>query len=271
MTVAAPSRLAALAGDPALAPLARLEEIALAAFARDAAWRATAAGLVLSPSEAPLLAGATLRVDAATARSLLTEIAIAAGVGGLEELDPLAVLEAAIAQREEEMEALASIALLEPAALMAIGQVFAWPVLLRVGERARGMARPWERGYCPTCAAWPLLAELRGIDRTRVLRCGRCATEWPTRHLLCPFCGNDDHRTLGHLASEGQRESRRVTTCERCHAYLKSFATLRPLDAEDLAFTDLTSVDLDVIALDRGYGRPAAPAQELRLTVEEAE
>ena len=28
----------------------------------------------------------------------------------------------------------------------------------------------WGRGYCPTCGAWPLLGEFRGLEQDRWLR-----------------------------------------------------------------------------------------------------
>ena len=62
----------------------------------------------------------------------------------------------------------------------------------------------WDRGYCPVCGAWPALAELVGAEKRRVLRCGRCGTWWSWLVLLCPYCGNDDHRTLGTLSANGR-------------------------------------------------------------------
>ncbi len=84
-------------------------------------------------------------------RLLVLDLAVAASAPGLAEIDPVALLEASIAQRETEVEALASIARLEPSALMALGQVSAWLLLLAIGERARGPLgeRTWECGYCP--------------------------------------------------------------------------------------------------------------------------
>ena len=55
----------------------------------------------------------------------------------------------------------------------------------------------WGRGYCPACGAWPVLAEQRGLEQRRYLRCGLCASAWEVDRLLCPFCGNRDHLLLG--------------------------------------------------------------------------
>jgi FdhE protein len=116
-------------------------------------------------------------------------------------------------------------------------------------------AAPWGRGYCPTCGSWPLLGEYRGLEQTRVLRCGLCATGWAVDRLLCPFCGNRDHEDLGYLYAEGD-ENRRAGSCERCHGYVKMLATLSAIAPAELLVHDLATLHLDMIALERGYSVP---------------
>ena len=122
----------------------------------------------------------------------------------------------------------------------------------------------WDRGFCPVCGAWPALAELVGAEKRRVLRCGRCGSWWSWLVLLCPYCGNDDHRSLGTLqggsAGAGEagpgRTRDRVDVCERCHGYLKSVATFHSVPTTQLAAEDAATVHLDVGARERGYARP---------------
>jgi len=128
----------------------------------------------------------------------------------------------------------------------------------------------WDAGWCPTCGAWPGLAESRGLDRERWLRCGRCATGWRFEAGRCAFCGSRDHKALGYLAPEADRESRRAETCEACGGYVKTIATVAAPSAAELALADLASVELDVAALDRGFGRPAELGFPLEVEVEEA-
>lgn len=115
------------------------------------------------------------------------------------------------------------------------------------------------------CGAWPALAELVGAEKRRVLRCGRCGTWWSWLVLLCPYCGNDDHRTLGALTAEDvrpgsasghARSKHRVDTCERCHGYVKSVATFHAVPTPRLAAEDAATVDLDIGAREAGYRRP---------------
>ena len=126
----------------------------------------------------------------------------------------------------------------------------------------------WDRGYCPVCGSWPALAELVGAEKRRVLRCGRCGTWWSWLVLLCPYCGNDDHRSLGTLipedvrltpaspASGESRSKERIDVCERCHGYVKSIATFHSVPTSRLAAEDAATVHLDVGARERGYTRP---------------
>jgi len=111
------------------------------------------------------------------------------------------------------------------------------------------------RGQCPACGAPPILAELRGKDRIRVLRCARCDTSWPFARVACPACGERDHRKLTALHADGEDAFRRADCCESCRTYVKAIATLDPLSPEALLEKDLETVGLDWIAVDRGYHR----------------
>jgi len=146
------------------------------------------------------------------------------------------------------------------------------PVLWEAAARCAALTDVdrWDRGYCPVCGAWPALAELVGAEKRRVLRCGRCGTGWSWLVLLCPYCGNDDHRKLGTLMEEHVRPGAalptpaephskdRVDVCERCHGYVKSVATFDSVPTPRLAAEDAATVHLDVGARDAGYTRPGA-------------
>jgi FdhE protein len=114
----------------------------------------------------------------------------------------------------------------------------------------------WHHGYCPVCAAWPILAERRGLDRSRRLRCGRCGAEWKVQWLYCVYCGEREHERLGSLESDDRGEMLKVETCATCRGYLKSIASLQGFPAFELLLQDLETVEFDLVALDRGYCRP---------------
>lgn len=131
-------------------------------------------------------------------------------------------------------------------------QPFLWEAAAQLGTLT-DMDR-WDRGYCPVCAAWPALAELVGPEKKRVLRCVRCGTAWSWLILLCPYCGNDDHRSLRSLQEEGGAQ--RIDVCERCHGYVKAVQSYAATSAVRVVAEDVATLDLDVAAAGAGYKRP---------------
>jgi FdhE protein len=111
----------------------------------------------------------------------------------------------------------------------------------------------WHRRFCLVCGSWPLLAELRGLDQTRILRCGLCAAEWECARMLCPFCGCRDHERLGYFHTEGEESRYRVAFCEQCRGYVKTAFTLLALSPLQLLVTDAATLHLDLAAAHRGY------------------
>jgi FdhE protein len=160
----------------------------------------------------------------------------------------------------------------DPTAFAQLLELALQPVLWEAAARCAALTDVdrWDRGYCPVCGSWPALAELVGAEKRRVLRCGRCGTAWSWLVLLCPYCGNDDHRSLGTLtedagavppsaaaATSGESRAKdRVDVCERCHGYVKSVATFHSVPTPRLAAEDSATVQLDVGARERGYTRP---------------
>ncbi len=111
----------------------------------------------------------------------------------------------------------------------------------------------WPHGYCPTCGSWPHLAEYRGLEQLRFLRCGRCASGWEFPRLQCPYCATRDHHRLAYLHVEGEELRARVATCDGCGGYVKIVATLSALTAPELLVTDLATTHLDLAALEQGF------------------
>jgi FdhE protein len=105
----------------------------------------------------------------------------------------------------------------------------------------------WERGDCPHCGAAPVLAESRGLEQRRSLRCGLCAADWPGARLRCPFCGQTDHRAFRSRYVEGEQDRHRLVHCDGCGLALKVMSTLAPLTAPGLLVAELATVHLDLI------------------------
>ena len=268
--------------DQAWRPWVKLLDVALEA-AESRLWDDAVPELPVStdkawPPYAPLLNGAAVRVDARRLRKLVRElihIASDSGNGAAvasrprgRRLDSVALLRAAIARDQEAIAHLATRAALEPEMLSVVGQLAAMPLLNACAQRWReSIPSAWTHGYCPVCGAWPALAELRGLERSRRLRCGRCATDWPLPLLQCGYCDENHHDHLGTLTPEGESQTRRVEVCYTCKGYVKAFTTLRPMTLRTIAMTDLASVDLDIIAHERDYARPSEYAHALTVSV----
>ncbi len=209
------------------------------------------------PANAPFLFRAQFAVNRRAAGSWVHRIAG-------REVDALALLEAAVCQDDVRIEALAAAASADPGALRVTAQMTAVPLLQACGRAFAAQVAPtWWEGYCPVCGAWPTLAESIGLERKRQLRCGRCGTAWALPPLRCVFCGEVGHDQLGYLAPDEAEPVRRVEICRTCNGYLKALTTMRSLAPWAVLLDDLTTVHLDVVALERGYRRPERPGYAL--------
>jgi FdhE protein len=230
------------------------------------------------PGAAPLLAGITLQVDARQVRRWLERLGRIAGKNApadaavltrarLVKEDVLALLEAALCQEERRLASLAAAKTPprgSPSALTSLAHLALVPLLQAWGQRLAPQVPPdWSYGYCPICGAWPALAEVRGLEHARRLRCARCGGDWRTAWLRCPYCGEADHRRLGVLMPAAPGVIGTVDTCSTCKGYLKTRTTLQALPAYVVALEELAMVELDMAALDRGFTRPAFPGYAL--------
>jgi FdhE protein len=234
-------------------------------------WDAVAASTTLQAEQAPgtpLLAGARIPIDAQLADRWVRRVLDLAAESGPEAvglraaandgaLDARAFLEAAVNADGDRIEALARSLDIDPDALAAVAALAVMPLLQALRRRFGPAADPhWEEGWCPICGGWPHLAEQRGLERARRLRCARCGGDWVQPGIRCPYCGVVGHEARASLVSEQDGEARKVETCSACRGYLKSVATLRPWAGDEVALTDLATVDLDLVALERAFERP---------------
>jgi FdhE protein len=169
--------------------------------------------------------------------------------------DPVALVHEVLEGRSEAVLARAEALQLDPAMTATVLRLSFFPVL---AEMATALAplraeSPWALGSCWACGSWPALAELRGLEQTRVLRCACCASGWVYPRLRCPFCNCSDHRQLGFFHAEGEEARYRAATCESCHAYLKTVSTLDAMSPTEILVTDFATLHLDLAAADRGY------------------
>ena len=235
----------------------------------DARWDAVVPDRVAATeNKMPLLAGAAIVIETTSLRRWTEQLMRTASRSGTEKMatlkpglraaaDTLPLFKASLCQDEGTLKQIAAINGADPEAFQAVAALLPVPFLHACNRRwSHSIPRSWVEGYCPVCGAWPAVAEVRGIDRGRYFRCGRCAGEWQVNCLVCAYCGMSDHEQLVSLVPEQGGATRVIEACKRCLGYVKTFTILQASPAARVILDDLASVDLDIAALEHGYKRP---------------
>ena len=234
----------------------------------------------LRSAASPALASAVVTLDARMVDILLRRLIDVASQSGTPqmatlpslldtELDPLELFKASICHDAAATAATALACDVDAGALEAVVALLSVPFLQACGRQwAVGLPPGWREGYCRVCGTWPAFAEVRGIERTRVFRCGRCGDAWHALPLRCPYCNVDDHNALVSLVPENGGGSNAVIEgCQSCLGYVKAFTKLQGGEPATVMLDDLASVHLDVAALEQGYLRQPGPGYRLDVTV----
>jgi len=231
------------------------------------------------PGKVPLLAEATLVFAAGPVRRFLERLMRVACHGGtakmaaLEpalraELDGFDLFKASLCQDRDRIKQIAANIGADAEAFQAVIDLLPLPFLQACYRRwAASIPESWMEGYCPACGSWPAFAEVRGIERSRYLRCGRCGAAWQAHCLFCPYCGITDHEELVSLVPERSGSNSVIEACKRCLGYIKSFTLLQGGPPAKVLLDDLASVDLDVAAVEQGYRRPQGAGYALAVNV----
>jgi FdhE protein len=226
----------------------------------------------------PLLSHTTIVIDESVLRRLLKRLLEVGGRGGMSKVETLAGLAdrdldvvglfaASLSQDRGRISEIASSAGADAEALQAVADLLSFPFLQACNRlRKKALPKDWSEGYCLVCGAWPALAETRGIERNRYLRCGRCGGEWQAHILRCGYCGTNDHEHFTTLVPE-KAGSTAIEACTRCHGYVKTFTRLQGCPPASVLLEDLASVELDVAALAQGYKRPAGGGADVEVSV----
>ena len=104
------------------------------------------------------------------------------------------------------------------------------------------------------------MSQLIGVDpgSHRLLACGCCGNRWRYRRTGSPFCQTEDDHRLAEIAVEGQG-GRRIDYFEQCRGYLKTY---QGQESEIVFLADWTSIQLDMVAVNRELRRVAASVYE---------
>jgi FdhE protein len=217
---------------------------------------------------APRVVGRLVRRILEIAAAAGTEVRPLAIAVAARRIDPLVVFEAAVSQDGPRLDDLSRVGGDDRGVLRGLAPLIARP-MLQACRRAWAPRVPetWTHGHCPICGGWPTLAEIRGLGGSRHLRCGACGSDWRTEWLRCSFCGQDDHEQLGSLASAESLDRESIAVCDACNSYVKTVTTLAPIRPEHVMLQDLGTLVLDVVALERGYRRPAVADRAVAVSV----
>jgi FdhE protein len=230
-------------------------------------------------SRVPLLAGMTLNLELRSVRRLLDtliRIAHRSGTPKMSTLKPArsaelelsSLFRASLCQDGARLKETASNIDADPEAFQAVAGLLPIPLLHACNRRwGSSKSESWTEGYCPVCGAWPAFAEVRGIERSRYFRCGRCGGEWQSSCLFCPYCSTTNHEELISLVPEKSDSNSVIEACKRCLGYVKTFTRLQGSPPDKVLLDDLATVQLDVAALEQGYKHPQGPGYRLDVIV----
>jgi FdhE protein len=250
-----------------------------AAVPADIGLGAEAHGAKVDRHTIPLLAGATLSVQTSAVRRILKRLIGIASRSGtpkmatLEsaldaDLDLLALFEASLCQDSDRIKDMAVRCHADADAFQGVIALASVPLLYACTRRwASSIPESWVEGYCSVCGSWPAFAEVRGIERSRYFRCGRCGGAWHARPLQCPYCAMHDHDELVSLVPEKTGSQAQIDACTHCRGYVKVFSTLQGCPPGTVMLEDLASVALDIAAMEQGYSRPSGAGYPLEATV----
>jgi FdhE protein len=168
----------------------------------------------------------------------------------LREVDLRGWWDEALAGRPESIERQAEALSIDPALARSVLRLALLPELSACSCVLAALRHDgaWDKGDCPHCGSPPVLAEARGLEGRRILRCGLCAAEWPGDRLRCTSCGEADSRALRSTYVEGEGDRFRLACCDRCGVALKIVSTLGPISPPGLLVTELATIHLDMIA-----------------------
>jgi FdhE protein len=226
-------------------------------------------------SDAPLLCATAIRMDPRTIERLLDAVrpngardASAYRRGRPHRSQLLALFESALNADEARLRTLAHEWGADPDAFTASAALLPIPLLHACrAQWASRLPDSFSGGYCPVCGAWPAFAEVRGIERSRYLRCARCGSAWHSTSLWCPYCNMNDHESFDSLVVEQSTPPCVIDACTRCGGYVKAFTRLQGAAPTHVMLDDLATAPIDFCAAQRGYHRRAGLGRALRATV----
>ncbi len=118
-----------------------------------------------------------------------------------------------------------------------------------------GDLQPVADGACPACGSAPITSSVVGwpsAHNTRFCSCSLCGTMWHAVRVKCVLCGSTEG--IGYQSIEGQPETVKAETCDRCGRYVKILYQVKDHVLDPLS-DDIASLDLDMLLAEEGWKR----------------
>jgi FdhE protein len=132
-------------------------------------------------------------------------------------------------------------------------RVLLQPQAERLAREAEVLPHSSAEKLCPVCGSRPQLAVIRpeGDGGKRSLLCFLCMSEWEFRRILCPACGEENHKKLPRYSADGM-SAVRVEACDSCNCYLKSVDLTQDGHAVPVV-DEIATAPLDLWAAEHDY------------------
>ncbi|UCE04583.1 MAG: formate dehydrogenase accessory protein FdhE [bacterium] len=110
----------------------------------------------------------------------------------------------------------------------------------------------WEQPFCPICGSVPSMAKVNEKHSTRFLWCRFCDTTWSFPEMVCPFCLNDDLKSIRIIFLSDGRPVR-IEACDNCKYYIKTIDELIVHQEYNFSVKYVETIYLDLLAKYCGY------------------
>ena len=109
----------------------------------------------------------------------------------------------------------------------------------------------WYRGRCLICGGKPDIAFLDKERGARWLMCSCCNAQWRFLRIGCPYCGNQEQKTLVYFTDDS--ELYRLNVCKKCLCYLKTIDLRRSESVILFPLERILTLEIDRQAIEAGY------------------
>jgi FdhE protein len=109
-----------------------------------------------------------------------------------------------------------------------------------------------EHSLCPICNSAPALSLFSKSNGSRSLICSFCWYEWEAKRISCPFCNNNDSKTLGYVAMDTEKGIR-ADYCDECKKYIKTIDLREYRNDFYLPLELIASIPFDIKMNEEGF------------------